>query len=281
MFEAVVNDIKNNINKLDFLKKYYNAFPINNKFYYELYSLTSDVLTIDVNSFNANFLKLINHHINSTALSGLIDNMLNSDKQKRVVTYGLFFRDIKNAGIDLHPYMIGFRNLVLSNFLEMYGYSRRSISLYRINYDDIEFSTLNNESFTEHQFVNEKCISIIKFKKIDHVVTLNKSDGIYYVKDGKIIDIKYTSGWVDIPIYKILLNEIIGFIVDKSNSYTISDLNDKMRDIIENSHNDLFFGYKDDKLSSKYNPTDNVPMSIKNLFISRTISKFVLLLNRL
>jgi hypothetical protein len=128
-------------------------------------------------------------------------------------------------------------------------------------------------------FVGKNFLDHVKFKKIDHVITLNKSDGVYYVTDNKIVDIKYTSGWVNIPIYKILLNQIINFIIDEK--ITIKELNLKLREIIEYTTNDNMFGYIECDISNRYKPTDHVSMNIKNLFIANTISKFTMLFNRM
>lgn len=148
-----------------------------------------------------------------------------------------------------------------------------------MNYDDIEFNTIDNVDSTVESFVDKHFLNDVKFKIIDYVIVLNKQNGVFYISNSKIVDIKYTSGWVNIPIYNFLLTEILKFIITPD--YSMIYLQEKLNDIIEYTPNDQLFGYKDDILSNSYNATDNVPIRIKKLFIANTINKFAKLFNNL
>jgi hypothetical protein len=275
--EHIASDIKNNLSKIDGLLKYCNIYNQTNKFFYEFYSITPNIISIDVITFNLNFLKFINKYIKSNHILKFIDLLENSNKHVRVVKYGILFKALTEIGVNIKEYMFGYRNLIFKNFFSLYSYSSRNIQLYRINYDDIEFSSLSGGGVND--FVDHHFIDIVKFNIVDYIITLNKSDGVFYIKDKKIIDIKYTSGWVNIPIYKMLLTEIVLFLID--GNITMKMLNDRLSEIVEYTSNDKIFGYQDCNISNKFAPDDNVPSIVKNMFIANTLSKFIMLFNRI
>ena len=47
--------------------------------------------------------------------------LLSSDKQSRVVKYGLLFRELTNLGVNINPYMIGFRNYEVKELSQTYS----------------------------------------------------------------------------------------------------------------------------------------------------------------
>jgi len=61
----------------------------------------------------------------------------------------------------------------------------------------------------------------------------------------------------------------------------INDLHIKLNEIIEYADNDQFFGFPDDPISKQYKPSDNVPPTIKNLFIANVMNKFTMLFTNL
>mgnify|MGYP006935332397 CR=1 FL=1 len=275
----VANAIQNKIGAISFLEKWHQSFPINNKFYYDYYNVYNNIITIDVKSFNMIFLKYINLHMQEPIINEFIKYVQALPKNKRVVLFGLLFREVGNRGILLNPYMIAVRNICLCHFLRLYKESQRNVKLHRINYDDIEFDILNSSSFNTESFVHERFLPHVTFNVIDHIIVLNKKDGVYYISGNKILDIKYTSGWVNIPIYKTLLTEILRFVIQPN--MTMKELHFKLNEIIEYTGNDQFFGYEDCRISKQYKPDDSVPFSVKNLFIANTMSKFTMLFNRM
>ncbi len=275
----IASAIQNKIGAISFLEKWHQSFPINNKFYYDYYTVYNNIITIDVKSFNMIFLKYINLHMKSLALKEFINYAEQLPKDKRVVMFGLLFRELSNKEIHLNPYMIAVRNICLNHFLRLHKESQKNVKLHRINYDDIEFDILNSAAFNVESFVHERFLPHVKFNIIDHIVVLNKKDGVYYISENKILDIKYTSGWVNVPIYKTLLTEILKFVIDPNLS--MKELHHKLNEIIEYTGNDQFFGYEDCRISKQYKPDDNVPFSVKNLFIANTMSKFTMLFNRM
>jgi hypothetical protein len=277
MYVDIGNVISNNITKLDCIKKWYFLYQDNSKFNYSYYKIYENVTTIDVNSFNIVFLKYINRFLQESIIDDYIIYNSTLDKIKRVVSFGYLYREVSSHNINLSIYMIAVRNIIFSLFFKIINQSSKNILLHRINYDDIEFQSIINDIYVEN-FVHNNFLEHVKLKKIKHVVVLDKKDGVYYIgDDNKIIDIKYTNGWVNIPIYKTLLNEIIYFIFNKK--MKLKELHEKMLEIIEYADNDDFFGYRDCQLSSRFKPTDMVPFHIKSLFISNIMSKFSRLLN--
>jgi hypothetical protein len=259
--------------KLNNLKKYYNLYTDNNIYNYNNNVINEDIYIVDVNSFNLQFLIYLNSFFKNQELSAYINQLQEFNKIKRVVEFGYLFKSI-NSTIKLNKYMISFRNLIFQPFIEKYQVNSRMLNLYRMNYDDIEFNTIDSE-ITEELYVHPDFLNVVKLKHFDYVISLNKSDGIYYIVDNKVIDIKYTSGWVDIPAYRYIINIVIEFILNKQ--MTMKELNDKIYNYIEFASNDDFFGYEEDDISKEYKPTDIVPQQIKYLFVAKVISKFLIL----
>ncbi len=230
---------------------------------------------LDVVSFNVTFLKYISSYIESVELDAFISSLENLSKSQRVVKFGLFYKELSGCNVNINPYMIGFRNKIILPFLKMYAASNRNVNLYRINYDDIEFSILDSSDSDKSTFCATDFIDGITFDKVDKVIVLNKKDGVYYVKANKLVDIKYTSGWIDIPIYYQITNAIIQYII-KGNS--LQELNDTLKEIIEYADNTEFFGYEQDSLSSAYTTFDHVPLYIKYGFVAKVMSKFAMLI---
>lgn len=259
--------------KLNSLKKYYNLYTENNIYNYNNNVINEDIYIIDVNSFNLQFLIYLNSFFKKSEIDMYINKLVNLNKINRVVEFGYLFKNI-NSTIKLNKYMIAFRNLIFQSFIEKYQNNNRMLNLYRMNYDDIEFNTIDTE-ITKELYVYPDFLNIVKLKHFDYVISLNKSDGIYYIVDNKVVDIKYTSGWVDIPAYRYIINIIIEFILNKQ--MIISELNNKIYNYIEFASNDDFFGYEDDDISKEYNPNDIVPQQIKYLFVAKVMSKFSIL----
>lgn len=278
MENFVINDIKNNLHKIDWLLEYLPLNRNSSQFFYDCYTVYHDILSIDVNTFNLNFLKFINSYLNNI-LEDFINSLEKADKQTRVVNFGLFLKRLNENNIFIRDYMVSFRNCVFKNFFEDMSYSSRSLQLYRLNFDDVEFSRVSKLFCSVENYVNKDFINIVKLKKFDHVIVLNKTDGVFYVKDDKIVDIKYTSGWVNIPIYRLLLNKLVNFII--YNKITIQDLNKSLYDILEHTANEHMFGYSDCPISKEFTPTDIVPFSVKGLFLANIMSKFAMLINRI
>ena len=91
----------------------------------------------------------------------------------------------------------------------------------------------------------------------------------------KIIDIKYTSGWVNIPAYRFLIQNTISFILN--NETTMDQLNRQISEYMEYAPNDHFFGYEDDEISKSFSPDQIIPLAIKYLFVANVMSKFSIL----
>jgi hypothetical protein len=259
--------------KLNSLKKYYNLYTENNIYNYNNNVINEDIYIIDVNSFNLQFLIYLNSFFKKSEIDTYIKKLVNLNKINRVVEFGYLFKNI-NSTIKLNKYMIAFRNLIFQPFIEKYQNNNRVLNLYRMNYDDIEFNTIDTE-ITEELYVHPEFLNVVKLKHFDYVISLNKSDGIYYIVDNKVVDIKYTSGWVDIPAYRYIINIIIEFILNKQ--MIINELNDKIYNYIEFASNDDFFGYEEDDISKKYKPDDIIPQQIKYLFVAKVMSKFSIL----
>lgn len=267
-------DIVTNISALDRILPYYNVYGKNSEFFYNNNTVYEDVYSVDIKSFNIQFLKYINRFICSDNINNYINYLLNLDKSKRVVEFGCLFREVSKLGIPLNKYLVATRNIFFSPFFKYLKLSPRSLTLYRLNYDDVEFSLITTD-VTSDLFIHKNFISSAKLNKYSHIIVLNKRDGVYYINDGAIIDIKYTSGWVNIPAYKFLIKLVINFILNKDIS--IEQLNQSMVEYIELANNSDFFGYDDDPLSKSYSPNDIIPMSAKYLFIANVMSKFSIL----
>jgi len=267
-------DLVKGIYDLNKITNYYNIYPQVSDFLYENNRIYDDVYSIDVSSFNTKFLIYINRFIKSDNITKYALKLDSTAKENRVVEFGLFYREVSNADVGLSKYMVSTRNIIFYNFFNILSNSPRSLQLLRINYDDIEFKTLDDD-LTVDLFVNKNFLDIVKLNKYDKVIVLNKKDGVYYINDNKISYIKYTSGWVNIPAYRYLINLVISFILDET--ITMDILNNKIFEYIEYSSNDDFFGYDDDDISKHYNPTDVVPTAVKYLFVANVMSKFSIL----
>jgi len=270
-------EIKNNISNLSWMLDSLKYNKNSAQFFYDNYTIYNNITSIDVSSFNLNFLIFINPYVKYT-LSPFIDKLSILDKQTRVIKFGLLFRELNSVGLNIRDYLVSFRNLIFSNFFDSFSYSQKSIILYRMNFDDIEFFSINKNS-TAEPFVGENFLNIVKYNNISNVIVLNRNDGIFYINDNKIIDIKYTSGWVNIPVYRILLTKVVNFVLDKNK--TLEELNKEMLDIIDNMPPEDMFGYDECQISKAFKSTDITPRAVKNLFISNIMSKFVMLINRI
>lgn len=268
------DEVVRNIDKLDKINNYYGVYPFVSNFLYENNRIYEDIYSIDVNSFNLEFLIYINRFINSENINRYILQLNSIPKENRVVEFGLFYREISESGIQLSKYMVSSRNIIFSNFFNILKQSPRSLQLFRINYDDIEFNTIDND-LTVDLFVNKNFVNIVKLNKYDKVIVLNKKDGVYYINDNKIKSIKYTSGWVNIPAYNHLINLVVSFILNEK--MTIDILNNNILKYIEYSSNEDFFGYDDDDISKSYKPEDVIPVHVKYLFVANVMSKFSIL----
>ena len=257
-----VHDFVNNVKLLSNLKYYYE--------------ILNDVISIDVKSFNSNFLNIINTKIKSNNITKFILDIESKEKKERNIEFGLFFKEVSKYNINLNNYIIAIRNLIFNNFFDIFNVSKKSLQLKRMNYDDIEVISTNN-SINKSNFVNYKYLDITKIVKYDYVIVLNKRDGIYYIKDNKILNIKYTSAWVNIPAYYDIVSYVINFLI--GNIKTIKDLNERLYNYIEYADNSNFFKYEYDELSSKFEPSDLITADVKYLFIANVMTKFLPLIN--
>jgi len=276
---SVINDIReasakefiNNISCLNLLKKYYNIYPKNSDFFYEEESVLNDINSIDIISFNVNFLIACNNIIKSNIIDEYISICNSMSKQKRVVEFGLFYKRLLCNNIKLNRYMVAIRNVFFLNFFKLHKMSTKSLIIKRMNYDDIEFSTLDTNVSAE-MYVSDRFLKITKYKKYDHVIVLNKKNGVYYLNDNKIVNIKYTGGWVNIPAYRKILNYVVNFIIGNINS--LKELNEILYDYVEYADPTDFFRYEHDKLSNSLDPTDLITNNIKYLFVANIMTKF-------
>lgn len=268
-------DLISNISKLNKIIEYFQVYIGNTQFFYNNNTIYEDVYSVDIKSFNVQFLIYINRFINSDTIYKYINELSTLSKTKRVIEFGLFYREISNADIVLNKYMLAVRNIIFLPFLKKYKItSSKCYQLFRFNYDDIEFSTIESNITTE-LFISKPFLDISKLNYYDKVIVLNRKNGVYYMKDSKIIDIKYTSGWVNIPVYRFLIQTVISFILN--NDMTMDQLNHMISEYIEYAPNDHFFGYDDDEISKNFQPNQIVPMSVKYLFVANVMSKFSIL----
>ena len=277
---STINDIReasavefiNNISRLNIFKKYYNIYPKNSDFFYEEETVLNDINSIDIISFNINFLVACNNIIKSNIIAEYI-SVCNSivSKEKRVVEFGLFYKRLTCNNIKLNRYMVAVRNVFFLEFFKLYELSSKSLIIKRMNYDDIEFSTLDNNVSAE-MYVSDRFLKITKFKNYEYVIVLNKKNGVYYINDNKIVNIKYTGGWVNIPAYRKILNYVVNFIIGNINS--LKELNEIIFDYIEYAAPDDFFKYEQDSLSNSLEPTDLITNNIKYLFVANIMTKF-------
>lgn len=274
--KEAVKEITSNIHLLDNLKKYYNLYPYNSKFFYEEYTIFNDVIAIDISSFNVNFLIICNCFIKSETINKYISYCNSLIKKNRVVEFGYLYKCISVSGIELNKYMIAVRNYFFSNFFKLYTVSSKSLNIKRINYDDIEFITFDS-NISPDIYINNNFLSISKFEKYDYVIVLNKRDGVFYVNGDDIVNIKYTSGWVNVPAYYKILNYVIKFIIGKIES--LEELNLTLFKYIEYADQKNFFKYNYDELSNSFEATDLVTDDIKYLFIANVMNKFSPLMN--
>jgi len=272
--DIVCTDIVNSITKLNHLKKFYPVYENNSGFFYENNTIYDDIYSIDIRSFNLEFLRYINHFIQSENVNQYINSLNSFDKHKRVVEFGCLFKSISEHNIKLNKYMVSFRNYIFIPFFKHIYNSPKSIQLHRINYDDVEFFSITN-NITTDLFIYNKFLNITKINKYDKIIVLNKKDGVYYINNNKIVDIKYTSGWVNIPAYRFFINLVIDFILNKDSHLT--ELNNKINEYIELASDVDFFGYEDDDISNSYKPGEVIPMAVKYLFVAKVMSKFSIL----
>lgn len=268
-------DFCNNISNLNLLNKYYDIYPRNSDFFYEEETILNDINSIDVISFNINFLIICNNIIKSTFISEYISICNSMSKKNRVVEFGLFYKIISSNGIKLNKYMVAIRNVIFLKFFNIHSISSKSLIIKRINYDDIEFSSLDDDVSSE-MYVGDRFLNIVKFEKYSHVISLNKKNGIYYINDNKIVNIKYTGGWVNVPAYRKILNHVVNFII--GNIYSLKELNEILYDYIEYANPEDFFKHEHDELSNSLEPTDFITNNIKYLFVANVLSKFSILL---
>ena len=261
-----------NIGLLDKLLKYYSLYNKSSNYNYNNYEILNDVISIDITSFNINFIKICNIILKNDDISIYIESFDGKTKKNRVIEFGLFYKILNIYKINLSMYMVSMRNVIFCNFFNIYNISNKSINLKRINYDDIEFITVK-ENYGIDNFVNEKYLNISKIVRYDKIIVLNKSDGIYYLKDNNIVNVKYTSGWVNIPAYYNIIKYVIDFII--GNIKSIKILNDKIYDYIHYADNSDFFKYESDDISNSFNPEDLVPNNIKYLFVANVMNKFL------
>jgi hypothetical protein len=260
-----------NVNKLYKVKKYLSLYEKSSDYFYEDNLILNDVISIDINSFNMNFLKLCNLVLKENNLDLYINYCSSLSKKERVVEFGLFYKDVSDNGIILSEYMISVRNFLFNKFLNLLNSNSRSLSLKRINFDDVEFIYSDNE-VNLNDFIIDKYLHIAKINIYDYVIVLNKVNGIFYVKDGNVVDIKYTSGWVNIPAYFYLLTYVIKYIIGEVK--TLNELNKLIMEYVKYADNSDFFGYDDDELSKSFNPNDFVYDNVKYLFVANVMSKF-------
>jgi hypothetical protein len=169
--------------------------------------------------------------------------------------------------------MIGFRNIVFSPMINLITSNSKTINLFRLNYDDMEFSYID-ESIYKEFFIDPAYNNVIKFKKYDKIIVLNKHDGVYYITGGKITNIKYTSGWVNIPAYNYLITLCCKFLT--SDSGNMKELNDAIHKYLTFADDSDFIGYDDDDISKSI--TQGIlTMNIKYLFVAKVMSKFSIL----
>lgn len=264
--------IFNDLHKLEVLLKYYNVYTDNSKFYYNNNFLYQNVYSIDVSSFNVVFLMTVNNIIKNEYLAYVINILQSLDKVDRIKQYGLILRHLKyDYNINLSQHLIGLRNYIFLPFFEYYKNSVKGTKILRINYDDMEFLSLVDQSDIT-SFINKKYNEYIKINIFPYVISLSKTNGIYYTNnDGFILKSKYCTNWVDIPVNHNLLNTISMFIINGDMS--IVDLNQKLLDIIIYSTDEDFF-IDDELLFQKYKKGDNIPFKYRKIFLSNIMSKF-------
>jgi hypothetical protein len=273
--KAAAEAFSGNIRSLDLLKKYYDIYPKNSSFLYEEGIVLNDINSIDIVSFNVNFLIVCNNIIKSSVISEYILILDSMQKENRVVEFGLFYKRLTLDNLKLNRYMVAVRNVFFLKFFKMHEMSTKSLILKRVNYDDIEFTATDGDISPEI-YVADRFLKIIKFKKYEHVIVLNKRNGVYYLNDNKIINIKYTGGWVNIPAYRKILNHVVNFII--GNIGSLKELNEILYDFIEYAPAEYFFKYEQDKLSNSLEPTDLITNNIKYLFVANVMAKFSTLL---
>lgn len=271
-------DLVQSISKLDKIKdylfKYSEDYSISSLFLYNCNTIYEDIYSIDVKSFNIQFLIYINRFIKSNKIDLYITKTQALEKEIRVIEFGLFYKEVSQLGVNLNEYMVATRNIIFTPFFKNILHSSKRLRLFRLNYDDIEISTLEDD-ITVDLFVTKHFLDIVKLTHFDQIIVLNKKDGVYYIRNKKIVDIKYTSGWVNIPAYRHLIQLVVSFIINDNQS--IDMLNKSITEYIEYADNDDFFGYEDDEISKSYDPKEIISTNIKYLFVAQVMSKFSIL----
>jgi hypothetical protein len=268
------NAFVSNIDKLTKIIEHFHNYNGNAQFFYSNNTIYDDVYSVDITAFNIQFLTYVNRFIQHQSITSYIQELQHLEKSNRVIEYGLFFREVVKHNIKLNQYMLAVRNIFFKPFINRITSSQKTYQLYRMNYDDIEFST-HEPDISVDLFITNHFLDVATLKHYDKVIVLTKKDGVFYVKDKKIIDIKYTSGWVNIPAYRFLINAVVMFML--SDDYDMGYLNKQITEYIEFAPNDHFFGYDDDEISKKFDPNEIVPISIRYLFVANVMSKFSIL----
>lgn len=269
----IATSITNNINKLDNLIGYYDNYNCNNLFLFNNNTIYDSIFSIDVTAFNVEFLKYINSIINDNVITIYIKYLESIPKMSRVESFGMLYKNVNNT-IKLNHYLIGFRNIIFKPLIDLIVSNSKTINLFRLNYDDMEFSYIDDNIYKEF-FVDTMYSNVVKFKKYDKIIVLNKQDGVYYINDGKIVNIKYTSGWVNIPAYNYIITLCCNFLI--SNDINMKELNESIYKYITLADDSDFIGHDDD--ISKSLSSEILTLRVKYLFVAKVMSKFSILFN--